>query len=283
MRKILTYAVLLAWASVCLLPFYWVIATSFKGPLEIVSGPFYMPFVDYSPSIEAWFHILSPNSDLLIRYINSATVGLTSTVLAVLLGAFAIFGLTRYRNAASRTTAALLTFMLATRILPPVVIVLPLYILAQYTGTLDTRFALIFTYTAANLPVAVWLLRPVLGTVATDIEEAAQLDGASRFKIFFTIVVPLAAPGIMAASLFVFVLCWNEYLFAVYLAADHAMTMPPLLAAQMSVREQQAGSDAEEWTHLAAAIVLMVGPLVLCTGFMQRFIGSSWGGEHGKG
>jgi len=273
MRKVLIYAALWSWASVCLLPFYWVVATSLKGPLEIVSGPFYMPFVDYAPSTEAWSYILSPNNDLLLRYLNSAIVGLTSTVLAVLLGALAIYGLTRFRPAASRLTARLLTATLATRILPPVVIVLPLYLMAQRTGTLDTRFALIFTYTAANLPVAVWLLQPVLGTAATDLEEAAQLDGASRFRIFFSVVVPLAAPGIVAASLFVFILCWNEYLFAVYLAADHAMTMPPFLAAQMSVREQQAGSDAEEWAHLAAAIVLMVGPLILCTGFMQRFVG----------
>jgi len=166
----------------------------------------------------------------------------------------------------------ILIAILATRILPPVVIVLPIYLMAQQTGTLDTRFALIATYTAANLPVAVWLLQPVLGEAATDMEEAAQLDGASRFRIFFEIVVPLAARGLAAAGLLIFILCWNEYLFSVYLADNHAMTMPPYLAAQMSVREQQAGSDAEEWARLSAAIVLMAAPLILGTGFVQRLL-----------
>ena len=291
--------------------------------MEIINGPFYMPFIDYTPSLDAWRYILFDSNDTpLLRYLNSVVVGLISTALTVLFGGFAIYGMTRfrlgvswpavtlvlvaagfasvalliatdgvrlflvvagalallaalrlgrYRRAGPRHSGILIAIM-ATRILPPVVIVLPVYLMAQYTGTLDTRFALIATYTAANLPVAVWLLQPVFGETATDQEEAAQLDGASRFRIFFEMVVPAAARGLAAAALLIFVLCWNEYLFSVYLAADHAMTMPPFLAAQMSVREQQAGSDAEEWTRLAAAIVLMVGPLILVTGFVQRLI-----------
>ena len=107
----------------------------------------------------------------------------------------------------------ILIAILATRILPPVVIVLPIYLIVQKIGALDTRFALIATYTAVNLPVAVWLSQPVLGEVATDLEEAAQLDGASRFRIFFKIVVPVAARGLFATGLLIFVLCWNEYFF----------------------------------------------------------------------
>jgi ABC-type glycerol-3-phosphate transport system permease component len=131
---------------------------------------------------------------------------------------------------------------------------------------------LIATYTAANLPVAVWLLQPVLGQHATDLEEAAQLDGATHFRIFFDIAVPRAARGLAAASLLIFLLCWNEYLLSVYLAADHAATMPPFLVAQMSVREQQAGSEAEEWARLSAAITLMSGPLMLGAGLLQRLL-----------
>src|SRR5262249_36542993 len=86
------------------------------------------------------------------------------------------------------------------------------------------------------------------------------------------IVAPAAAPGILAAGALVFLLCWNEYLFSVYLAPDRAMTMPPFLTAQMSVREQQAGSDAEEWARLGAAIVAMTAPLVLVAGFIQRYL-----------
>ncbi len=331
--RALTYAALGSWAAICLFPMYWVVATSLKGPLEIVSGPVYAPFVDYQPRLDAWSYILFDSNDApLLRYFNSVFVGLTSTTLTVAFAALAVYGLTRFRHtapwlavalvvvaagfaaygffaaslglrlislvaavaaifAAIRTRrsamrtlngAGVLMAMLATRILPPVVIVLPIYLMAQMTGMLDTRFALIVTYTAVNLPVAVWLLQAVLGEVPTDLEEAAQLDGASRFRIVFEIVAPLAARGLVATGLVIFVLCWNEYLFSVYLADNHAMTMPPYLAAQMSVREQQAGSDAEEWTRLAAAIVLMAAPLIFGAGFVQRLLERSAVGRGGS-
>ena len=321
--RMLTYGALGGWACVCLFPLYWTAATSVKGPLEIIAGPVYVPFIDYTPSLDAWAYILFDSNDApLLRYFNSVFVGLASTALTLLFGGLAVYGLTRFRHEVSwlavafvlvavgfagsssvaasadirlllilasvlslfaavrarrykgpaLTNTGILIAILATRILPPVVIVLPIYLMAQHTGTLDTRFALIATYTAANLPVAIWLLLPALGRVATDQEEAAQLDGASPFRIFFEIVVPAAARGLVAAGLLVFILCWNEYLFSVYLAPEHAMTMPPYLAAQMSVREQQAGSDAEEWTRLAAAIILMAAPLILGTGLVQRLL-----------
>jgi multiple sugar transport system permease protein len=330
----LTYAILGGWAWVCLFPLYWTAAVSFKGPLEIVDGPFYAPFLDYAPSLDAWRYVLfDSNDNPLLRFFNSALVGLTSTALTVVLGALAVYGLTRFQFAVPLPRIALiiaallvagaavlasgpmlrsslaviaalavvisarfgrwaratvgsdgvLIGILASRILPPVVIVLPIYVMAQRIGALDTRSILILTYTAANLPVAVWLLLPVLGSAASDLEEAAQLDGASHLRILFQVVAPTAAAGIAAAGLLIFVLCWNEYLFSVFLADNHAMTMPPFLAAQMSVREQQAGSDAEEWARLSAAIILMAAPLVACAGFAQRFLTrlSPWGRVQG--
>jgi multiple sugar transport system permease protein len=255
--NILTYAVLDFWAFVCLFPLYWVAVTSLKGEPEINRGPFYLPFIDFSPSFDAWAFILAASYDnLLLRYFNSAVVGLTSTLLTVLLGGMAVYGLTRFRYALPWTGLALvflaaalagsaffvpaiglrfffalaivlllllatrlngqrpalrnhgiLIAILATRILPPVIVVLPIYMMAQYTGTLDTRFALIFAYTASNLPVAVWMLQPVFGQVATEQEEAAQLDGASHVRIFFTIVLPMVAAGIATVGLLIFILC----------------------------------------------------------------------------
>jgi multiple sugar transport system permease protein len=330
----LTYAILGCWAWICLFPLYWTAAVSLKGPLDIVDGPFYAPFFDYAPSLDAWRYVLfDSNDNPLLRFFNSAVVGLSSTALTIVLAGLAIYGLTRFPFAIPLPRTALviaamflagaavvasspmlrsslavisvlallaaarfgrmargaigsngvLIGILASRILPPVVIVLPLYVMAQRLGALDTRSILILTYTAANLPVAVWLLLPVLGSAATDLEEAAQLDGASHFRILFQVVAPTAAAGIAAAGLLIFVLCWNEYLFSVYLADNHAMTMPPFLAAQMSVREQQAGSDAEEWARLSAAIILMTAPLIACAGFAQRFLTrlSPWGRVQG--
>jgi multiple sugar transport system permease protein len=315
----LIYAALGIWTLICLFPFYWVVATSLNGPLDIVSGPLYLPLVDYSPSAEAWRYILFDSGGRFFhRYLNSIVVASASTALTVFLSAPAVYGLTRCRDtpwlalllggAAGLMiggalvsgvppglpfTAALIASLcaaslwrtphavqnhlttlaiLASRILPPVVVVLPIYVMAQHSGMLDTRAALIFVYTAANLPVSFWLLQPAFGSVKTDLEEAAEIDGASRVRILCDIVAPSAAPGVIAAGALVFLLCWNEYLFSVYLAPDNAMTMPPLLAAQMSLREQQAGSDAEEWARLAAAIVVMTAPLALVVGFVQHYL-----------
>src|SRR5262249_6935459 len=112
------------------------------------------------------------------------------------------------------------SMMLATRVLPPAVLALPLYIMAQATGTRDTWTIMILVYTAINIPVAIWLLLPAIGSEATEQEEAAQLDGASHFGIFFAILLPMVRASVVATSLIVFLMCWNEYLFAVYLTAD---------------------------------------------------------------
>jgi multiple sugar transport system permease protein len=202
--KILTYALLVFWSLVCLFPLYWIAITSLKGEHEILQGPFYLPFLDFAPTLDSWAFILAdPYDNLLMRFFNSTVVGLLSTLLTVFLGGMAVYGLTRFRYAAPWTafgSRSILFAILATRILPPIVLVLPIYMMAQYTGTLDTRFALTFTYTAINLPVAVWLLQPVFGKAATDQEEAAQLDGASHLRIFFTIFLPMVATSTAAVG-----------------------------------------------------------------------------------
>jgi multiple sugar transport system permease protein len=166
----------------------------------------------------------------------------------------------------------ILIAILATRLLPPAVVVLPIYLMAQYSGTLDTRFGLILVYAAANLPVAVWLLHRVFGGAATEQEEAAQLDGASHLRILSEIFAPMVAASVAAVGLLIFILCWNEYLFAAYLASDHAMTLPPWVVGQMSVKEAQTGGDTEEWSRLSAAMVVMLIPLLAGVVVAQRFL-----------
>ena len=259
-RLILTYALLGVWTLVCLFPLYWVAVTSLKAEAEITGGPFYLPFLDFAPTLESWAYLLTdPNDNLLGRYFNSLVVALAATALALLLGAMAVYGVSRFTKGGQ----ALLTAMLATRVLPPMVMALPLYMMAYYTDTLDTRFALIFTYAAINLPVVVWLLQPVFGPRATEQEEAAQLDGASRLAIFFSIFLPMVAGSLAAVGLFVFILCWNEYLFAAWLAGNNAMTLPPWLVGQMSMKEAQVGGEAEEWARFSAATVMMMAPLLI--------------------
>jgi multiple sugar transport system permease protein len=169
--------------------------------------------------------------------------------------------------------STLLVAILATRILPPVVVVLPLYFMAKYTGLLDSDLALILTYTAINLPISIWLLRPILGGKPTEQEDAARLDGASHILLLLSVVIPMAAPGLFAAGLLVFFQCWNEYLFAAYLTSDHAMTVPPYLVGQMSIKEAQIGSEVEEWANFSAATIIASIPLLACTAMVQRFLG----------
>jgi len=322
LSDVLTYVVLGLWTIVCLFPLYWVAVTSLKGEPEIMQGPFFLPFVDFTPSSIAWRYILdSVNDQLPMRFFNSTLIGLASTVLTVLIGGLAVYGLTRFRYAVAWMgfllillavalascafvvsavglqvffaavagflllmaagfkdhgpalhNGGILVAMLATRILPPVVVVLPIYFMAQHMGLLDTRFVLILTYTASNLPIAVWLLVPVFGKTATDQEEAAQLDGASHIEIFFTILLPMVAASVSAVGLLVFILCWNEYLFAAYLSSTSTMTLPPWVMGQMSIKEAQVGGDGQEWAQLSAAIIFMVVPVLACIALAQRFL-----------
>ena len=277
LANILIYWVLGFWCLVCLFPLYWIVVTSLKDESEIMRGPYYLPFVDFTPSLEAWVSILDyANDHLLLRFYNSVVVSITSTFLTVVLGAMAVYGLTRFHYKLpwiGLRNEGILFAILASRILPPVVIAIPLYVMAQYTGTLDTHFALIFAYTAANLPVAVWLLLPVFGNMATSQEEAAQLDGASHLRIFLSIFMPMVAASTAAVGLLIFVLCWNEYLFATFLTSDKVSTLPPWVMGQMSIKEAAVGGDGDEWPQLSAAIIFMIVPLLACTAFAQRVLG----------
>ena len=163
--------------------------------------------------------------------------------------------------------------LLATRILPPVVLALPLYVFGEPLGLRDTLGFLTLVYAAINLPVAVWLLLPILGPRARDQEEAAQIDGASHLTIVFTILLPMVRPGVIAVSLIVFLLSWNEYLFAAYLTFDHALTLPPWAIGQLSMKEAQVGGGPEELAHLAAATIVMILPALGFAAFCLKSFG----------
>ena len=168
-------------------------------------------------------------------------------------------------------------FILGTRILPPVAIALPIYLMAQTFGLLDSWTALIMVYAATNLPLAIWLLRDVVEAIPKDLEEAAELDGASRFRILLTVTFPLARIGVVAVAVLTFVFCWNEYTFSIFLTTDHALTMPPFLAGQMATREQMASAEPE-WGYFTVLITMMVAPLVVFAGLLQRLLARAFVG-----
>jgi multiple sugar transport system permease protein len=314
--RILTYVVLIFWSCVVLGPLYWVLITSFKLPVDVDGGPFYLPFIDYMPSLSAWHYLfVEVGRDTFRPYLNSVIVAFAATALAVLIGAAAAYALVRIRFQVK--LAAVITFLLllvaaivsvaafhldwrlalataialfvlflgilarrfkaavgnsdiefwiiSNRIMPPVVAILPLYVLFQQLRLLDTHAALIATYTAVNLPIVVWLLRDFFATIPIEIEESAQIDGCTRMRIFFSIALPLARSGLVATFMLVFILCWNEYLLALFLSSAKAQTMPMLVSAQNSTRGPQ-------WWTMSALIVVMILPVVAIAIALQKQI-----------
>lgn len=317
------YVLLMIWSFICLLPIYWLSITSIKGAADIDRPPGYLPFVDFSPSLDAWrFIFFEHNENLLTRLVHSGLISVAATALTIGCSSLAIYGLTRCHLtlrwtalvaitlpigivlggvmvtsrlsfAAVATIAAIgvvlairmrktgpvvsaagaVAVLLATRILPPVVLALPLYVFGQALGVRDTLGFLTLVYTAINLPVAVWLMLPILGPRACEQEEAAQIDGASHLAILFTILLPMVRPGVIAVGLIVFLLSWNEYLFAAYLTFDHALTLPPWAVGQLSMKEAQVGGGPEEVAHLAAASILMILPALGFAAFSLKSFG----------
>ena len=311
---IITYALLLLWALVVLVPLYWVLITSFKGPGEVDNGPFYIPFIDFEPSLAAWDFMLLQNYTL-GPYLNSVIIALCSTILALLIGALAAYALVRIRfdvklagvalfillltaviiavagfgvtwpvasvvamalfvialfTLVNRTSAAVGNndiefWIISNRIMPPIVAVLPIYVMFQQLRLLDTQVALIATYTAVNLPIVVWLTRDFFAAIPKDLEESAEIDGASKLRVFATIALPLVRSGLVATFLLVLILAWNEYLLALFLSNAKAQTMPVLVSAQNTTRGPQ-------WWNMSVLIVVMIAPVVVIASVLQKHI-----------
>ena len=162
--------------------------------------------------------------------------------------------------------ADILFWMISQRILPPVVAVVPIYMMFQKVGMLDTHLAIILTYTVVNLPIVVWLMHDFFASIPIDLEESAQLDGASRLMTFFEIVVPLARAGLAATTLLVLILSWNEYLVALFLSTSKAQTLPILVAGM------NGGEKGILWWTMAVVIIIMIIPVIAMALLLQRFI-----------
>jgi multiple sugar transport system permease protein len=310
-----SYLALGLWALVVLFPLYWLAVTSLKLPIDVNTGPFYLPYVDFKPTLENWRYIfVDLQADTFRPYLNTVVIATTSTVLALLIGSMAAYGLARlhYRPRVGAigafvgcaglaaiaiglgvpwllaVVAALAVFalllqsvgrrfrralgnndiafwMISQRMLPPIAVVIPIYVLFQQLGLLDTWGALIITYVAANLPIVVWLMRDYFQSVPLELEESAAIDGASRYRIFRTIVLPLSVPGLVATFLFVLVFAWNEYLFALFLTTAKAQTLPLTVAAQNATRGPQ-------WWYMSVLILIMIVPVIAMAIALERYI-----------
>jgi multiple sugar transport system permease protein len=351
--SVVAHLLLVVWSLFVLFPIYWVIITSFKDAASVNQGPFYLPFLDFEPTLNAWrsqfnsdpfcdvpsvmrqvgllaynsiVYVLSPVVTLrpmepqickiFLAFTNSIVVSIAATAFCVTVGAMAAYALARMQYkpklgniaifvglillviattsyagvpwwATSAVALALFYFLvrafgrhftrslgngdilfwiISQRILPPIVVVIPIYMMFQAVGLLDTHLALIFVYAVANLPIVVWLMHDFFANLPIELEESAQLDGATRFGIFWEIVLPLTRPGLAATTLLTLILSWNEYLFAVFLAYAKVQTMPIMVAAK------NAGEKGVLWWEMSAIIVIMIIPVILMAILLTRFI-----------
>jgi multiple sugar transport system permease protein len=312
---IVSYTLLIFWAFLVLFPIYWLFVTAFKLPIDVNTGPKYLPYVDFQPSTHAWREMFVDSGDLVTRpYKTTAIVGLESAVLALVLGSGASYALCRFtyrpkpglilafiictvfvvviinqgaswqvavaagigifllfaltigrRFKGTMTNDDIAFWLISQRMLPPVAVLIPIYILFQNFGLLNTYTALVVTYTAVNLPLAVWFTRDYFRSIPIELEESAFIDGASRYQVLYKIVLPLSAPGLVATFLILLIFAWNEYTLGLFLSGADTQTMPMLVVGQNATRGPQ-------WWNISVLVLVMIVPVVVLAIVLERFI-----------
>jgi multiple sugar transport system permease protein len=301
----LAIAAVLVLTLLFLSPIYWISSTAFKSLVASTSVP---PSVIFEPQISPFVKLfvkraqltapvseevyaaapwweklildggeriardgrgeiqLSPYPD---RFINSLIVAITSTVLAISMGTITAYGFSRFRV---KGEADLLFFILSTRMLPPIVVAIPMFLMYRAVGLNDSHLGLIILYTAFNVSFAVWLMKGFIDEIPKEYEEAALVDGYTRMQAFFKIVLPEAATGIAATAVFCFITAWNEYAFSLILTNRRAQTAPPFIPSQI-------GTGLQDWTVIAAGTVLFLLPVAIFTFLLRKHLlrGMSFG------
>jgi multiple sugar transport system permease protein len=278
---------------IMLIPAVWMLMTAFKSQTDSVAVP---PKVFFKPTLEAFISLLSERRQLtqdeaasyraridlgwadqimlkrgqviigqsafLKQLGNSLIISVASTFLSIVFGVLAAYAFSRFKIPGE---ADLLFFILSTRMLPPVVVTIPIFLMYSSLGLRDTHFGLILLYTAFNLSFSVWLLKGFIDEIPKEYEEAALVDGYTRMQAFRKIVLPQATTGIAATTVFSFIFAWNEYAFALMLTSDVARTAPPSLPSRI-------GTGVVEWSTIAAGSLAFLIPVVVLTFVLRKHL-----------
>ena len=274
-EKIVIYGILLLWTFICLFPIYWTATTSFKTAASVTQG-LLIPWIDFEPSWKGWRNLgfspdtlfveSNPREEFLARFFNTAFISASASLLAVILGSFAAYGLSRFNyKFGFMRNPDISFFFLSQLILPPVVLALPVLVLYRELDLLDTHIGMILIYTLTVLPIVIWIMRDQFNAVPIELEEAALVDGASVWMSFFKIVLPIVLPGIASAFILCLILCWNEYFLAALITSTDAKTMPVMVASQIS-------SQSIKWWNMAAISAALCLPLIIVAIFLERYI-----------
>ena len=300
----LAIAAVIVITLIFLAPIYWIGSTAFKPralattvPPTVVFQPEITPFIklftkrvqltrpveeDVYQAAPWWERRIFDGGERVLRvgdavqlsgypdrFMNSLIIAVTSTVLAVSMGTLTAYGFSRFRVPGEQDW---LFFILSTRMLPPVVVAIPMFLMYRAVGMTDTHIGLIILYTAFNLSFSVWLMKGFIDEIPKEYEEAALVDGYTRMQAFFKIVLPEATTGIAATAVFCFITAWNEYAFALMLTNRDAQTAPPFIPAQV-------GSGLTDWTAIAAGTFLFLLPVAIFTFLLRNHLlrGMSFG------
>jgi multiple sugar transport system permease protein len=284
-------ALVVLYTIITLLPLVWIISTSFKSGPDSISYP---PKVIFEPSLEGyvnlfttrtriaaedfaalppaetWYDQVVRDDGMVIagpsrfgeRFLNSVIIGFGSTALSIFLGTLAAYAFSRFKVPLKDD---LLFFILSTRMMPPIAVAIPIYLMYRELGLSDTHLGMILLYTGVNISLAVWLLKGFIDEIPREYEEAALIDGYTRFQAFRKVVLPQAATGIASTAIFCLIFAWNEYAFAVLLTSGNAQTAPPFIPTIIGV-------GGQDWPAVAAGATLFLLPVMIFTILLRKHL-----------
>ncbi|MEM9223848.1 MAG: carbohydrate ABC transporter permease [Pseudomonadota bacterium] len=246
------------------LPMLWMLITSVKSQFAAIQYP--PELIPANPTLEQYYRLLSPTSEVggqFLRYLwNSIVVSTLTTVLGVAVAVPAAYAFARFRFPGRN---ALFFSVLFRNMFPAVVFLMPLFIMMRWMGLVNTHASLVITYLTFGLPLSIWLLKGFYDNIPVELEQAARIDGCTRFQAFLLVVMPLSAPGIIATAIYSFITAWNEYVYALtFLNSDEKLTLP--VGLQRFFTEY-----ATNWPGLMAASFIMSVPVVVMFLILQKY------------
>jgi multiple sugar transport system permease protein len=279
------------YALITILPLLWIIATGFKSPEDAIAYP---PKVLFQPTLEGYVNLFTTRTrlnendlaalpptetwyDRMVRdkgqviagpsrygerFMNSVIIGFGSTALCMVLGTAAAYAFSRFRVPLKDD---LMFFILSTRMMPPIAVAIPIFLMFRNLGLSDTHLGMILLYTAVNLSLSVWLLKGFIDEIPFEYEEAALIDGYTRFQAFYKVVLPQATTGIASTAIFCLIFAWNEYAFAVLLTSGTAQTAPPFIPTIIGV-------GGKDWPAVAAGATIFLVPVMVFTILLRKHL-----------
>ena len=272
MRKLyitLKYLFIGLWSMFVVAPFLWALSTSFKDFNSVTGGATYIPWVDFEPSLEGWRVLLrSPAQggvNIVEPYFNSIAVTCSASFISIFLGTLAAYALSRFTFKAGFIKNSDITFFfISQRIMPPIVLSIPFFIMLGKLGLLDSMVGLVMVYVVLLMPIAVWIMVDFFNKVPREIDETALIDGCNHYQAFYKVVLPNSVPGLIVAGMFCMIFGWTDFFFAFILTFTEVQLLPVAIVAL--------NSSITPWWSLSASALVSVAPLIVVAFIVERYL-----------